>query len=455
MSEAPRSHLEQLDLASQLHPFTSIASHMESGPLIMAEGDGTRLRDQRGREYLDAMAGLWCVNVGYGREEIVRAIAEQASRLSYYHAFGGAANEAAIECAAKLLELAPPGMSKVFFGTSGSDANETQIKLVWYYNNLLGRPAKKKIIGRIGGYHGSTVAAASLSGLHALHAPFDLPLERFLHVSRPHYPRDAREGQSPREFSRALAEELDARIRREGPESVAAFIAEPVMGAGGVIVPPEGYFEAIAEVLREHDVLLIADEVICGFGRLGSFWGSERFGMQPDLLTAAKGLTSGYVPMSACLISQRIWEVLREGSERTRPFAHGYTYSAHPLAAAAALANFAILEREDLVVHAAKVGAYFQRRLRDAFARHPLVGEVRGVGLLAGLELSADRARPSSAERTLGARAHALLLEEGLVVRPIGDVIALCPALILREEEVDELVERLERGLARLAKELA
>jgi L-2,4-diaminobutyrate transaminase len=450
-------NLSALDRASLLHPFTSIADHLETGPRVMSEGDGLLLRDSEGREYLDAMSGLWCVNVGYGRTEIADAMAAQARRLPYYHSFASSGNEPAIECAARLLELAPPGMSKVFFGTSGSDANDTQLRLIWYYNHVRGRPEKRKIIARRGGYHGSSVATASLTGLAQLHDGFGLPLDGFLHVSRPHYYRDAAPGQSEAAFSAALARELDERILSEGPETVAAFFAEPVMGAGGVIPPPEGYFEAIQEVLRVHDVLLVADEVICGFGRLGTWWGSQRYDLAPDLMTLAKGLTSGYAPLSACLISERVWDGLRDGAEGRGPLAHGYTYSGHPVCTAAALANLEILEREKLVENSARMGERLHQRLRESLADHPHVGDVRGVGLIAGVELVADPSTREAfaSERGVGALAHRLLLEEGLITRPLGgDTIALCPSLSIDAATVEDLIARLVRGLERLSSSL-
>ncbi len=445
--------LAELDRQSLLHPFTSIAMQAEQAPLIVREGRGLWLRDVEGREYLDAMSGLWCVNAGYGQRRIADAMAEQAARLPFYHAFAGASNEPAIACAARLLELAPVPMARVFFGVSGSDANDTQLKLVWYYNNLRGKPEKKKILARRGGYHGSTVAAGSLTGLSYVHANFDLPVGPVLHVGRPHYYRDAEPGQSERDFSRALAAELERTIVREGPDRVAAFIAEPVMGAGGVIVPPEGYFEEIQRVLERHDVLLIADEVICGFGRLGTWFGTQRFDLRPDLITVAKGLTSGYAPLSASLISERVFEVMREGSAKAGPLFHGYTYSAHPVSAAAALANLEIFAEQKLVERGAERGAELQRRLREALGGHPRVGDIRGVGLMAGIELVADRATraPFPASAGAGPRLGRLLLEEGLLVRPLGDTIALAPALVVEAEEVEEIVRRLARGLERFS----
>lgn len=448
--------LYELDKQSLLHPFTSIQAHLAQGPRIIAEGQGLRVRDDNGREYLDAMAGLWCVNVGYGRHEIVEAIAEQARRLPYYHSFLGYSNEPAIRLADRLLGMAPGPMRRVFFGTSGSDANDTQVKLIWLYNNLRGRPEKKKLIARRGGYHGVTVAAGSLTGLPAVHAAFDLPLPGFLHVGTPHYWREAERGTSEKEFSARLAGELDALIEQEGPATVAAFFAEPVMAAGGVIVPPRGYFESIVPVLRRHDVLLVVDEVVCGFGRLGTPFGSHLYGLEPDLVTLAKGLTSAYVPMSACLVSERLWEVLREGSPELGAFAHGYTYTAHPVAAAAGLANLEILERERLVERAASVGKHLQRRLREAVAAHPLVGEVRGVGMIAAVELVADRATQRSFDPKLAVaqRLHVRLLEEGLICRPVGQSLAFSPPLIAGEADVEEIVSRFARGIDAFASEL-
>ena len=440
MKSADAERLEALDRQSFLHPFTQAAAHLEAGPLIMTEGRGLRVRDSRGREYLDAMAGLWCVNVGYGREEIASAAADQMRRLSFFHAFASMSNEPAIELAAKLVALAGPPMSKVFFGTSGSDANETQIKLVWHYNNLLGRPRKKKIIARRRGYHGVNLGAGSMTGLPAVHAGFDLPLERFLHVSPAHWPAGAEPGVTSADYARSLADELDRKIRDEGPESVAAFIAEPVMGAGGVLLPPEEFFAAVQPVLREHDVLLIADEVICGFGRLGRWLGCERYAIEPDLITLAKGLTSGYVPMSACVISERVWEVLRDSGE-DGPLAHGYTYTGHPVAAAAALANLEILERERLIERAEKQGAVLQENLRRAFAEDPLVADVRGTGLIAALQTQ----DPDDAQR-LGAFAR----DEGLLLRSVSGAVALSPALVMSEAEGEEIVERLGRALEKL-----
>ncbi|MDJ0850989.1 MAG: aminotransferase, partial [Myxococcota bacterium] len=407
-SGSDAARLSQLDRERLFHPFTSVAEHLQQGPRIFTEAKGVWLRDAEGREVLDAMAGLWCVNAGYGRAEIAEAMARQARRLGYAHAFLSTSNEPAIDLADRLLAMAPPGMSRAFFCNSGSEANETVVKLVWYFNNLRGRPEKKKIIARLGGYHGVTLGAASLTGLPHVHAHFDLPLPGFLHVECPHFARGAEPGESEEAYSSRLADALDARIRAEGPDTVAAFIGEPVMAAGGVIPPPDGYWPAIQRVLREHDVLLIADEVVCGFGRLGSAFGSFHYGIEPDLMTLAKGLTSAYFPVSAVLVSEDFFAGLRDASPDAGPLAHGHTTTAHPVGAAAALANLDLLEREGLVERAAQVGEHLQRRLREALKGHPRVAEVRGVGLIAGVELCADaRTRePFAPERAVGRRLH-------------------------------------------------
>jgi L-2,4-diaminobutyrate transaminase len=446
----------EADRKAHLHPFTSAAEHAEAPPRVMAAGDGIHVTDDTGKRYLDAMSGLWCVNVGYGRDEIVDASADQARRLPYYHTFAAMANEPVARLADRLTALAPGNMSKVFFGSSGSDTNDTQVKIVRYYHNVRGKPEKKKIIGRQGGYHGSTLAGASMSGLAHMHHSFDLPLDGFLHVDAPHYWRHAPEGSTELEYSDLLARNLEECIVRNGPETVAAFIAEPIQGAAGVVPPPEGYFEAIVPILRKYEILFIADEVICGFGRLGEWWGSHVYGLEPDLVSTAKGLTSGYVPMSACLISDGVWETLREGSSQYGPFAHGYTYSGHPVAAAAALANLDIIEGEGLVENASVVGAYLQAHLREAFRDHPFVGEVRGVGLMAGIELVEDRETKKAFDPslTVARRLHELLMEEGLICRPVFNTLAFSPPLILTKNDVDSMVEMFSKGLNNLTEEL-
>ena len=410
---------------------------------MIVEGKGSTVRDEQGRTYLDAMAGLWCVNVGYGREEIAEALRAQAIRLPFYHAFSSMATDTPALLAERLIDLAPDGMSKVLYGTSGSDANDTQIKLVRLYNNLLGRPEKKKIIARARGYHGVTIASASLTGLASLHRDYDLPISGVLHARAPYRLWESQPKESDAAFSSRLATELDSIIVAEGPDTVAAFIAEPVQAAGGVIVPPEGYFAAIQQVLRKHDVLLIADEVVCAFGRLGSWTGCDVFGIEPDLITVAKGITSAYVPLSACIVGERVWRVLADGSSG-RVFSHGYTYTAHPLAAAGALANLDIIEREDLIDQASRLGDRLQTGLRDAFDGHPLVGEVRGVGLIAAVEFLSEHEPPSrfAPVGSVAAQITHECLERGLITRslPEADTIAFSPPFVVTEDEIDRIV---------------
>lgn len=441
--------LEDLDRRTLIHPFTPVSDYSEHGPTVMRDGEGVWLRDIHGRSYLDAMAGLWCVNVGYGRSEVAEAIADQARRLAYYHTFFGMATEPSIRLAARLLDMVPWPMRRVFFGLSGSDANDTQFKLVWLYNHLRGRPQKRKIVARKRGYHGVTVAGSSATGLAPVHARLGLPLPGFVHVSAPHLYRGAAPGTSERDFVAGLADELDRTIREEGPDTVAAFIAEPVMAAGGVLVPPQEYFPAVQEVLRRHDVLFIADEVVCGFGRLGRTFGSEVFGIEPDLVTLAKGLTSGYAPLSAVLISERVWSGIEPHLGELGQIAHGYTYTAHPLGAAAALANLDVLEKEGLYARAAELGEYFQQQLRAKLGGHPHVGEVRGLGMIAGVELVADRAtrEPFDPSRRIGLRIFRRLLEEGVIVRAMGDSIGLCPPYVVDRDELDTIIDRLEAAV--------
>lgn len=439
------------------HPFSDSRRHEQQGSTaMMVRGSGARLTAEDGTEYLDAMAGLWCVNAGYGRAEIADALHEQALTLPYFHGFSSMATAPPALLAEKVVGLAGPNMSKIFYGNSGSDANDTQLKLVWLYNNLLGRPEKKKVIARERGYHGVTIASASLTGLPAMHASFDLPLPRIKHTKAPHRLWEALPGEDDAAFAQRLADTLEAQILAEGPDTVAAFIAEPVQGAGGVIVPPAGYFEKIQAVLRKYDVLLIADEVISGFGRLGGWFGSPLLGMEPDLMTVAKGITSAYVPLSGCIVSGRVWDVI--SGDAAGVFQHGYTYSAHPMAAAAALANLALIERDGLIEQAASRGEYMRGALRDAFADHPLVGEVRGMGMVAAVEFVADRDPMTRFDPalTIGARITRAALDRGIITRalPAADSIAFSPPFVTTEEEIGEMVSGARAALDQVADEL-
>ena len=461
MNQMPRSNapdLAALDRQYMFHPFTALADHERQGPLVMVKGEGVWLEDVAGARYLDAMAGLWCVNVGYSRPEIAEALKEQALKLPYYHFFSSMAAETPILLAEKLIEMAPVPMSKVFFGNSGSDANDTQVKLVWYYNNARGKPDKKKILARNRGYHGVTIVSASLTGLGGNHAGFDLPLPFVHHTTAPHKYWEG-QGLSDEAFVAKLVADLEALIEQEGADTIGAMIMEPVMGAGGVIVPPPGYYPAVEAVLRRHDILIIADEVICGFGRLGTMFGTQALGMSPDLITVAKGITSAYVPLSGVIVSEKVWRVLVSGSEKLGFFGHGYTYTAHPLAAAAALANLKIIEEDGLVAQAGARGALMHEQLQAAFADHPLVGEIRGFGLIGAVEFVASKSPPTRFDPALkiGARVAKAARERGLITRalPLSDSIAFSPPFVISEDEVTIMVDRARAAVDAVAEELA
>ncbi len=436
------------DIAFHLHPYTNLKRQESEGPLVITEGKGVRVFDESGKDYIEAMSGLWCTALGWGEERLVEAATRQMRRLSFYHAFNQKAHDLAGALAERIIDLMPVPMSKVFFNNSGSEANDTAVKLVWYYNNALGRPRKKKIIARMRGYHGVTVASASLTGLAANHRDFDLPIANVRHADCPHHYRYGRPGESEAAFADRLAASLDAQIEREDPETVAAFIAEPVMGAGGVIVPPETYFAKIQPVLKKHDVLLIADEVICGFGRTGRMFGSETFGLKPDIVTVAKALSSAYLPISATIVSEPVYRALVAESEKLGTFAHGFTYSAHPVSCAVALETLAIYAERDMLGHVAALAPAFQAALRR-YADHPLVGEVRGVGLLGGIELVRDKAKrlPFPAATGVGALVQAKCQEHGVIIRAMGDTIAFCPPLVITAGEMEEMFRRFDRGL--------
>jgi L-2,4-diaminobutyrate transaminase len=443
--------LTDIDRQSLFHPATSIADHLKHGPLIASTAKGIWVKDQSGRDLMDFGAGLWCVNVGYGREELADAAAAAVRGLSYFPLFFSCSNEPAIRLADRILSqfhehTKARHLSKVFFGSSGSDANDTNFKLVRYYNNLRKLPRKKKIISRWGAYHGSTLASASLTGIPGYHKAFDLPGPDVIHASCPHFYRFAEGGEAEERFVNRMVDEIKNIIAREGADTIAAFIAEPVMGTGGVIVPPRGNFEKVQAVLDENDVLFIADEVISGLGRTGEYYATGLFSLKPDIVTLAKGLTSAYFPLSASVVSERIWEVLREASPEIGPFMHGFTYSGHPVGGAVAMANLDIIEREGLIGNAAKMGALLIKRLRERLADHPYVGDVRGVGLMVGIEFVADKKERRVFEA--GCYPHRLVQQQAdqrcLLVRalPFGNVTSLSPPLSISVEEIEEGVNR-------------
>ena len=447
----PISNFAARDVEALLHPTTNLLAHRSTGPLVLERAEGVHIYDSSGKRYIEGLAGLWCTGLGYVNEELVETAREQMSRLSFTHLFGGRSHEPAIALAEKIKAISPVPASKVFFTNSGSEANDTQVELAWYYNNVRGQPKRKKIIARQRGYHGTTVASASLSGLGVFHADFDLPIAGVLHTDCPHHWKYGEAGESEEAYATRLARNLEDMIEREGPETIAAFIAEPVMGAGGVLIPPATYFEKVQAVLARHDIAFIADEVICGFARTGNWWGSQTFGIQPSTVTMAKAVTSAYVPMGALTVPEHVYETLVEASGKHGVFAHGFTYSGHPLACAVALKTIEIYERIKIVEHVRRVAPIFLLRLR-ALADHPLVGETRGVGLIGGLELVKDkRARQSfDAKLGVGAKAARLAEEEGVLCRAVGgDTVALCPPLIIDGAEINAMFDCVTRALDR------
>ena len=444
----PLSNVQTRDLDAILHPYSALHKLRETGPTIMASGKGVFIYDTQGNEYIEGMAGLWCTGLGFGNEEMIEAADQQMRTLPYYHQFSGRGTEPAIELAEKLKEISPVPMSKVFYTSSGSEANDTQVKLAWYYNNALGRPKKKKIISRIKAYHGVTMMAASLTGLPYNHMDFDLPFDGILHTDCPHHYRFGEDGETESEFTSRLVSSLEQMIEKEGGDTIAAMIAEPVMGAGGVLVPPSGYFEAIQPILKEHDILLIDDEVINGFGRTGEWFGATSHGMQPDTISVAKQMTSAYAPLGAVMVPQFMMDALEQQSAKIGVFGHGYTYGGHPLGCALGVKAIEIYQRMDICGKVRAITPLFERRLA-ALSDHSLVGEVRNSGLMAGVEIVANKATKQSYNPKLGVGAQCAVFcqEHGAILRAIGDTIALCPPMIISEEELNQLFDRLEKAL--------
>ena len=447
MTDRPNS-ISARDVAVNLHPYTNARKHEKSGALVIDHGKGVMVYDEDGKEYLEGLAGLWCVAVGWGEDRLVKVATEQMQRLPYYHSFAHKSHEPSVELSEKLLSLAPVPMSKVFYTNSGSEANDTVVKLIWYYNNAIGKPERKKIISRIKGYHGITIASGSLTGLPYNHQDFDLPIKNILHTGCPHHYRFAEPGESEEAFATRRAEELEQLILAEGPETVAAFIGEPVMGAGGVIVPPATYWEKIQQVCRKYGVMVIADEVITGFGRTGRLFGSQTYDIKPDIMVMSKQLTSAYLPLSAIMISDEIYQGVADNTAKIGTFGHGFTGSGHPVAAAVALENLKIIEERGLVEHAAQVSPRFMERLRG-FADHPLVGEVCGVGLVGAIELVANKETkaPFDPIGMVGGECFMRCEEHGLIIRNLGDRIAFCPPLIISEAEIDSMFDRFGEAL--------
>ena len=437
-----------------LHPSSSITDLIENGPKMVVGAQGRHVVDAEGRQLLDAMAGLWCVNVGYGRDELGEAMKVASNQLGFYHSFTNASNPWQVELADKLLQLTPNNMGKVFFGTSGSDCNDTLIKIAWHYHALKGNNKKTKIIARDQAYHGTSISTASLTGLTGFHKEFPIPLDFVVRVDCPHYYSQAIDDETEEQFCDRLINNIEAMIEREGADTLAAFFAEPIMGAGGIIVPPQDYYPRLGKLLKQHDIMFVADEVICGYGRLGAWFGSTEFGIEPDMIASAKGLTSGYFPLSAAFLTDEIWEVLKLGSEQIGAFMHGYTYSGHPVGAAVALANIEIMERENLIEKAKVSGKYLHEQLQSLM-NLPNVGEVRGQGLIAGIQLVTDKASRQTPDQAdaLPAKITALMREKGVIVRPLASIgtLAVSPPLNITNDEIDTLVSALSESISSFA----
>lgn len=446
---AGANSLSRRDADAVLHPYTNAIANRDDGPLVITRGEGVHVWDEDGRKYIEGMSGLWCVSLGFGEDRLAEAAARQMRELPFYHGFSQKSHPPQIELAERLLALAPVPMAKVFFCNSGSEANDTAVKMIWYLNNALGRPKKKKIISRFKAYHGVTIASASITGVPLNHTAFDLPLGGFLHTGMPHFYRFGEDGETEEDFATRCADNLDRLIEAEGPDTVAAFFAEPLMGAGGVIVPPRTYFEKVQAVLKKHDVLFVADEVICGFGRTGEMWGSQTLGLMPDILTCAKALTSGYMPISAVMVNKRVFDALAPKTAELGSFGHGYTYSGHPVPAAVAVETLKIYKEMDLIAGVRQRSRIFQERLHR-FADHPLIGETMGLGLVGAVELVADKdtRQPFEPAATVGPWLVAQAQERGLIIRAMGDRVAFSPPLIISDAEIGEMFDRFGEALA-------
>jgi 4-aminobutyrate--pyruvate transaminase len=437
------------DIKNLIHPYTPLNTFGATGPMVIRKGDGVYVEDDQGNRYLEGMAGLWCTALGFSDQRLVNAAIKQMKDLPYYQIFAGRSNEPSIELSERLLAMTRHlGMDKALYANSGSEANDAAVKVIWYYFNAMGKPNKKKLIARERGYHGVTVMAGSLTGIPGNHADFDLPVDRVLRTGCPSLYHYGRPGETEDQLVDRLVADLEALIAKEGAETIAAFFAEPVQGAGGVIVPPMSYFPKIQAVLKKHHILMVADEVICGFGRTGNMFGSDTYGIQPDIMTVAKALSSSYMPISATLVTKEIFDGLVKGSERNGAFSHGVTYAGHPVASAVAVEALKIYEETNIVGHVQKISPRFLQRL-SALQSHPLVSATRGVGLIGAMEIVQDKATRKPFDAASGVMAHLgnAVLEQRLITRPLRDTMAVCPPLIITEPQIDELFDKLGRAL--------
>ena len=436
------------DIAYHLHSYTNAKKNEAEGSLVLSHGKGVYVYDEDGKSYIEGLSGLWCLSLGYGEERLVEAAAAQMRKLPYYHTFTQKVADVTIDLAEKLVGMAPVPMSKAYFCNSGSEANDTAVKMIWFYNNAVGRPQKKKIIARVKGYHGVTIAAASMTGLPMCHKDFDLPIANILHTECPHYYRYGKPGETEEQFATRMAESLDQMIEAEGPDTVAAFFAEPIMGAGGVLIPPATYFEKIQAVLKKHDVLFVADEVICGFGRTGNMFGTETFRLRPDMMTMAKALSSAYLPISAILINKRLYDGISENTGKLGNFGHGFTYSGHPVSSAVALETLKIYQERDILGQVRRAAPGFQKSI-NAFKDHPMAGEIRSIGLIGAVELVRDKRTKETFDPKLAVAPSVVkrAQEHGVILRVVPDGIAFCPPLIASNDEIAEMFRRFGKAL--------
>ena len=442
--------LAESDVKHLIHGFTNLTRHQAQGPVIMVRGEGVHVFDESGKEYIEAAGGMWCASLGFNEPALAEAAADQLRRLPYYHTLTSKSVDRAIELAEKLCSIVPIPNARIYFAVTGSEGNDYLVKFLWAYNNIIGRTKKKKVITRIGAYHGATVVATSLTGLPRNHALFDAPLDRFIHVGNMHYYADARDGESEEEFAARRARELEDEILRQGPDTVMAFMAEPVMAGGGVIFPPADYYARVQEVLCKYDVMFLADEVVTGFGRTGNMFGCETYGIKPDGMVLGKGITSAYQPLAAVVLSDKIYQGLKSVSDTVGSFAHGATYSGHPVATAVALKTIELMEQRNVLAHVREVAPYLKERL-EALHDWPFVGEVRAQGLMAAVQFVRDKKarKPFDPVGSFAALVHAKSEAHGVITRhaSVGDTIAFSPPLTITKAEIGEAMDRFEKGL--------
>tara|TARA_B100001113_G_scaffold169375_1_gene138552 strand:- start:87 stop:1487 length:1401 start_codon:yes stop_codon:yes gene_type:complete len=436
------------DVEYHLHSYTHPKTLSDDGPHILTKGDGIHVYDETGKKFIEGMSGLWCASLGFSEKEIINTITDQLNKLPFYHSFAGKTADPAIRLAEHLIKISPVPMSKVFFANSGSEANDTAIKMIWYYNLARGLPEKRKIISRRKGYHGVTLAAASLTGLPYAQNGFSLPLDFVHHTMAPDYFNESLKDEDEVSFSDRLSNELEKLIIKEGPETIAAFFAEPVMGAGGVIIPPEKYFSKIQKVLKKYDILMVADEVICGFGRTGNMWGSETFNIKPDILTAAKALSSAYLPISAVILSEEVYQPIKDQANELGIFGHGYTYSAHPVCAAAALKTQQLMVERDIIGNVRNQSKLFHDRINKIKSNNWFLNNSRSVGLIGAVEFGYEGSKKFDVKEKIAAKCAKIIQENGVILRALpGDIIGFCPPLIINQSQLNEMFDKIEEAI--------